>query len=91
MEGVGVGSVADEFGESVCATAYGVLALFEHENSGTFAEDESIASGVPWAGCRSGIVVAGGEGSHGGEAGDGKGRDGGFTATANHNVGIAAL
>ena len=38
-----------------------------------------------------GVVVAGGEGLHGGESTDAHGGDGGFGATGDHGVGIAAL
>jgi hypothetical protein len=40
---------------------------------------------------RVGIVVAGGEGAHGGESADAHGSDGGFGASGNHDVGVAAL
>jgi hypothetical protein len=91
MEGVGVGGVAYEFGEDGCAAPDGVFALFDDEDAGAFADDEAVAIGVPGAGGGCGVVVAGGEGAHGGESGDGEGSDGGFAATADHDVGVAAL
>ena len=53
--------------------------------------DEAVAVLVPGAAGVGGVVVAGGEGLHGGEAADAHGGDGGLGAAGDHGVGVAAL
>ena len=91
MEGVGVCGVAYEFGEDGGASIEGMGSLLEDEDARAFAYDEAVAVGVPGAGCSGGVVVSSGEGAHGGEPGDGEWSDGGFAATTDHHVRIAAL
>jgi hypothetical protein len=48
----------------------GVLALFEHQHAGAFAEHEAVAALVPGTRGRGRVVVAGGQRPRGGEAAD---------------------
>ena len=91
VEGVGGHAVADDFGEDFCSAGFGELELFEDEDAGAFADDEAVAIFIPGAAGVGWIVVAGGEGFHGGESTDAHGRDGGFGAAGDHGVGVAAL
>jgi hypothetical protein len=91
VEGVGVGCVTDEFGEDVGATVEGVGTLFEDEDAGTLSYDEAVAIHVPGAGGGGRVVIAGGEGAHGGEARDGEWSYSGFAAAADYDVGVVAL
>ena len=68
VEGVGGHAVADDFGEDLCAAGFGELELFEDEDAGAFADDEAVAVLVEGAAGVGGVVVAGGESLHGGEA-----------------------
>ena len=70
VEGVGGHAVADDLGEDLCAAGLGELELFEDEDAGAFADDEAVAVLVEGAAGVGGVVVAGGEGLHGGEAAD---------------------
>src|SRR5699024_6075714 len=49
--------------------------------------DEAVAIGVPGTGGSLRVVVAGGQGTHGGERGDVQGVDRGFGPTRDHHVG----
>ena len=68
--GVGAHAVADDLGEDVCAAGLGELELFEDEDAGAFADDEAVAVLVEGAAGAGGLVVARGEGAHGGESAD---------------------
>ncbi len=68
MEGVGGETVADNFGEDLCPAGFGELELFEDEDACAFADDEAVAILVEGAGGVGGVVIAGGERAHGGEA-----------------------
>ncbi|MCU1249468.1 MAG: uncharacterized protein JWQ49_2497 [Edaphobacter sp.] len=91
VEGVGGEAVADDFGEDLCSAGFGELELFEDENACAFADDEAVAILVPGAAGVGGVVVARGEGAHGGEACYSERSDGGLGATGDHGVGVAAL
>src|SRR5207244_12305168 len=56
-----------------------------------FADDKSVAAGIPRTARMRRIVIARGERLHGGKSPDAHGRDGGFGATANHHFCGAAL
>ena len=84
-------SVADDLGENRRAAALGEFQLFENQDAGAFADDEAVAVLVPGAGGLRGLVVALREGAHGGKSADAHGRDAGFGAAADHDVGIAVL
>ncbi len=58
-EGVGGGSVSDDFGENRCAAFFGVIERFQNHHAGAFAEDESAALGVEGAAGARGIFVGG--------------------------------
>ena len=70
VEGVGGHAVADDLGEDLRAAGFGELELFEDEDAGAFADDEAVAVLVEGAAGVGGVVVAGGEGLHGGEPAD---------------------
>ena len=91
VEGIGRQAVADDFGEDLCAAGFGELQIFEDEDSGAFADDEAVTILVEGARGVGGVVIAGGERTHGGEACNAKRSDGGFGAAGDHGVGVAAL
>src|ERR1017187_3275754 len=68
-----------------------MLKLFEDKDASAFAHDEAVAIPVPGTTGASRVVIARGEGAHGGESADAHGSDGGFGASGNHHVGIAVL
>ena len=89
--GVGGHAVADDFGEDGRAAAAGMFEFFENHDAGAFAHDEAVAVLVPGTAGAIGVVIAGGKRAHGGESADAHGSDGGFGASGNHHIGIAAL
>ena len=91
VEGICGHAVADDFGEDFGAASLGELKLFEDEDASAFAADEAVTVLVPGTAGVGGVVVASGEGLHGGETTDTHGGDGGLGATGDHGVGIAAL
>ncbi len=91
VEGVGGETVADDFGEDLCAAGFGELKLFEDEDACAFADDEAVTILVEGTGGVLGVVVAGGECAHGSEACDSEGSDRGLGAACDHGVGVAAL
>ena len=46
MVSVGCVSVADDFAINFRAARFGMLHLFQHENTGALADDEAVAGGV---------------------------------------------
>ena len=91
MEGVGAHAVADDFTENLRAACLGELQLFQDEDARAFADHKAVAILVQGAAGVVGIIVAGGEGLHGGESAHTQRGDGGFCTTRDHGVGIAAL
>ena len=91
MVSVGAHAVADDLGENFCAAGLGVLQLFEDQDAGAFPNHETVAILVEGPAGVFGVVVAGGEGAHGGESTDAHGSDGRFGTTGDHHIGIVAL
>jgi len=88
---VGRGRGAEDFGVDRRATGLGMLPLFENQDTGAFAHHEAVAVLVPGTAGASGVVIASGERAHGSESAHAHGRNGGFGASGNHDVGIAVL
>ena len=70
---------------------FGVLVFLKDKGSGSFAQHETVAVFVEGTRGGGGVVVAEGEGFHGGKTANADGDDGGFATTGNHNVGFAQL
>jgi hypothetical protein len=68
-----------------------MLALFQHQHAGAFADDKAVAAAVPGTRRRLRIVVARGQGTCSGKAAHAQRRDRGIGATGHHRVGIAVL
>src|ERR1039458_2533714 len=68
-----------------------MLKLFEDKDASAFAPDEAVAIPGPGTTGASRVVIARGEGAHGGESAYAHGSDGGLGASGNHYVGIAVL
>ena len=64
--------------------------FLEDQNTGAFADDESVAVLVERPRSALRLFVAGGQSAHGGEPADAHRRDRGFGTAADHDVGIAA-
>ena len=62
--GIGAHAVADNFSEDVGVAAAGMFVLFEDDDAGAFADDETIALLVPGAAGLMRLVVAGGKSAH---------------------------
>ena len=88
--GVAAQTIANDFAIDLGAARLGTLIVFEHDNAGAFAHDETIAVLVIGARCRFGIVVEiGGKRAGSGEAGQCQPVDAAFRASGDHHVGIA--
>src|ERR1700735_5458064 len=68
-----------------------MLVFFQDQYPGAFAHYEPIAACIPWTRGSSRIIIACGQSTHGGEAGDRKRGDRCFAATADHHVRVAPL
>ena len=79
---------ATEFGVNLGATGLGVFVLFQHHHAGTFAQHKTIAVLVPGAGGGLGVIVAGGQGTHGGKTTNAQRRHRGLCATGHHHIRI---
>src|SRR6202034_2565044 len=77
--------------DDLCATGLGELEFFHDEDAGAFAYDEAVTILVEGTAGVLGVFVAGGESLHGGESTDTHGSDGGFGASGDHGVCVAAL
>ena len=87
--GVGGEAAAGDFGVDFGSTGFGMFVFFEDKRSGSFAEYETVAVFVIRTGSGGGVIVAEGEGFHGGEAAYAAGNDGCFAATCDHDVDFA--
>ena len=87
--GVGADTVSGELAVNRGTALLRVLEFFDHDDTGAFAHDESVAVPVERARGLFRIVVAEAEGLHVGEAREAAGADGGFRSAADHAVGIA--
>src|SRR5439155_22349457 len=87
---VGAHSVTEQFGINLGAAFFGVLQLFQQQNAGALADHKAVAVFIERAAGSFRIVVAGGEGAHGGKSADAHGRDRGFAAAGDHDVGSVA-
>ena len=67
VTGVSTAAVADQFGIHARAARFGVFVFFQHHDAGAFAQHKTVAVFVPRAGCGFRVVVAGGQGAHGGK------------------------
>ncbi len=72
------------------AAGLGVLERLEDDHAGALAEHEAVAALVVGTRRTLGLVVAGGQGLHGGEAGQRQRMDGGLGAARSHDVRPAA-
>ena len=84
-------AVADDFGKDAGAALPGVLEFLEDQDAGALSDDETIALVVPGPGSAFRLVVALGQGPHGGEPADAHRRDARLGAAADHDVRIAPL
>ncbi len=73
------------------AALAGVFQLFQDQDAGAFADDESVAGLIPGTAGFFGIIVASGERPHGGESAHAHGSDRGLGATRDHHIGIVVL
>ncbi len=91
VERVAAHAIAHDFSQDGRAAPFGKFQFFKDQNPGAFADHESVAIAIERAGSVRGIVIALRKRAHGGESADAHGRDAGFGAAADHDVGIAAL
>ena len=80
---------AGHFAVDFRAACLGVFQFLQDEDAGTFAHHETVAAGAEGARCTCRVVVASGEGVHGGEAAHAAGPDGSFGTTGNDGVSLA--
>ncbi len=59
MVGIGTHAVTDEFSIYLRAAFLGSFILFQHHDTGTFANDKAVPVPVPWATCGRRVVIAG--------------------------------
>ena len=91
MVGIRACAKTHDFGVNGCAAPFGVFQLFQHQHPRTFAHHETVAVFVPRTGSGGGVVVAGGQGFHGGKSADAQCAHRAFCAARNHHIGIAVL
>lgn len=87
--GIGAESVANEFGVNVGTAFFGVLQFLDHQNAGTFAHDETIASDIEGARSALWFVIARAECFHVAETAESAGENASFAAAAEEGIGIA--
>ena len=68
VAGIGAHAKPGELGLNPRAARFGVLVRLQHHDPGTLAQHKAITVAVPRARGGLGIVVAGGQGAHGGKA-----------------------
>ena len=86
---IGAHAFAGELSVDLGTARLGVLQFFEDEAAGAFAHDETVAAGAEGAAGVLGVVVAGGEGLHGGETAYAAFCDGCFGTAADNHVGLS--
>ena len=91
VPGICAHAKAAEFGVNLGTSGLGVLVLFQHHHASALAEHKTVAVFVPWAGCRPGIVVAGGQCAHGGKPANAQRGNRGFGPAGHDHVGITVF
>mmetsp|Transcript_17512 Transcript_17512/g.35117 ORF Transcript_17512/g.35117 Transcript_17512/m.35117 type:complete len:297 (+) Transcript_17512:112-1002(+) len=87
MISIARGPIPDHLAINIRPSGQGALQTLEDDHSAPLAHDEATAIGVEGTRSRRGIVVvSGGHGFHGAEAGVGEGSDGGFGSAGDHSV-----
>jgi len=81
-------AVTDKFAMDSCAPFERVRQGLEDDNSGTLADDETVAVNVEWATCFFGFLVASGDRPHRIEAGHAHRGDRRFRSAGDHDVGV---
>ena len=84
--GVAAQPIAEHLAQDPCATALGVLEALEHHHGAAVAQHEAVAVPVERPARGLGRIVAGGEGLHVREGGDGEAGDGGLGSAGDHGV-----
>src|SRR6266851_3871786 len=82
-------AVTHDFSQNLGPAPAGKFQLLQNQDSGAFADHESVAPQVPWAAGLLRCIIRRGKRPHGRESTDTHGRDGGFGPAGDHHIGIA--
>src|SRR5581483_2108931 len=88
---VGTQSISDNFSQDRNAASLRAPQLFQNQNAGALAYDETVSFTIPRPRGTVRLIVARRQSAHGGESTDSHRRDARLASAADHHVGVAML